>query len=92
MAFTEAQIAACKVYMKAEDEENSVIEGFMDAAAEYLGLEPSEDLSPMEKLAIHSLTLNYYDHRDAVGTEADMPRGLGPIINQIKIKQLATES
>ena len=77
--------------MKAEDEENSVIEGFMEAAAEYLGLEPSEDLSPMEKLAIQSLTLYHYDHRDAVGTEEDMPKGLGPIINKIKIRQIATE-
>lgn len=91
MAFTEAQIEACKVYMKAEDEENSVIEGFMEAAAEYLGLEPSEDLSAQEKLAVHSLALFYYDHRDAVGAEADMPKGLGPIINQIKIRQIATE-
>ena len=92
MAFSAAQIAACKEYMKAEEEKDSVIEGFMDAAAEYMGLEASEDLTAQEKLAIHSLALFYYDHRDAVGAEADMPKGLGPIINQIKIRQISTES
>lgn len=89
MVFTAAQIAACKEYMHAEDEKNTIIAGFMEAAAEYLGLKASDSLSPLETMALHSLTLNYYDHRDTVGNEADMPKGLGPIITQLKIKRLA---
>ena len=59
----------------------------MPAAKAYLegaGIpEPSED-SPLYTMAVHALTLHYYDHRDAVGEEAPFPVGLRPIINQLK--------
>ena len=35
-------------------------------------------------MAVHSLTLHWYDHRDAVGGEAPLPIGLRPVINQLK--------
>ena len=45
--------------------------------------EPSED-SKLYTMAVHSLTLHYYDHRDSTGAEAPIPNGLRPIINQLK--------
>lgn len=82
--FTAEQITACKAYMRAEEETDAAILPLMEAAAEYIGLSSSENLSAMETLALHSLTLYYYDHRDAVGGEADMPAGLRPILVKIK--------
>lgn len=83
-----AALAACKTYMHVDgDEDDSLIAGLMAAAKEYLdgaGIpEPSED-SKLYTMAVHSLTLHYYDHRDAVGGEAALPLGLRPIINQLK--------
>ena len=83
-----AALAACKTYMRVDgDEDDSLIAGLMAAAREYLdgaGIpEPSEG-SKLYTMAVHSLTLHYYDHRDAVGGEAVLPLGLRPIINQLK--------
>lgn len=89
MAYTAEQIMACKAYMRAEEEQDAVVEPLMEAAAEYIGISGVETLSPLQALALHSLTLYYYDHRDAVGNEADMPKGLGPILTKLKVGQLA---
>ena len=83
-----AALAACKTYMHVDgDDDDDLIAGLMAAAKEYLdgaGIpEPSED-SRLYTMAVHSLTLHYYDHRDAVGGEAALPLGLRPIINQLK--------
>lgn len=81
-------LEACKSYMRVDgDDDNALITSFMAAAKEYLanaGIIEPETPSPLYTLAVHSLTLHYYDHRDAVGGEAPLPLGLRPIINQLK--------
>lgn len=83
-----AALRACKSYMRVDgDDDDETIGALMDAAAEYLenaGI-PAESTSPLYNLALYSLTLHYYDHRDAVGTEAPLPTGLRPVINQLKL-------
>lgn len=83
-----AALRACLNYMRVDEDVGHRIEReFMPAAKAYLegaGIpEPSED-SPLYTMAVHALTLHYYDHRDAVGEEAPFPVGLRPIINQLK--------
>lgn len=80
---------AIKRYMRIDgDDDDTIIEALYEAAVLYLknaGIEePSEDMSQYN-LAVWSLTLHYYDHRDAVGNEASFPTGLRPIINQLKL-------
>lgn len=84
-----AALKACKDYMRVDgNDDDDTIEALMAAAAEYLqnaGIPAPESASPLYTLALHSLTLHYYDHRDAVGTEAPLPTGLRPVINQLKL-------
>ena len=79
---------ACKLYMRVDgDEDDELIGSLMTAAKAYLanaGIDEPEEDSPLYTLAVHSLTLHYYDHRDAVGDEASFPTGLRPILNQLK--------
>ena len=82
-------VTACSRYMHAEVVPNNEIEPYMAAAAQYIGLTDLSDLSALQRQALFSLTLYYFDHRDAVGNEADMPIGLRPILNRLKIEQLA---
>ena len=91
MVFPDNVTQACKRYMHAEDVRDYEITPFMEAAAEYLGYSSADNLTSLQKLALFSLTLSYYDHRDAVNGEADMPIGLRPIINKLKIEQLAAQ-
>ncbi len=88
-----AALDACKQYMHedSDDSDEQIWNEFMPAAKAYLlgaGI-PEPDGSDVQasalyQLAFHSLTLHYYDHRDAVGEEASLPTGLRPIINQLK--------
>ena len=83
-----AALRACLDYMRVDEDVGHRIEReFMPAAKAYLegaGIpEPSEE-NPLYTMAVHALTLHYYDHRDAVGEEAPFPTGLRPIINQLK--------
>lgn len=89
---TEMQIAACKAYMRVDgNEDDELIGQLCDAAAGYLsaaGAERGKDGSARAAqydLALWALTLHYYDHRDAVGTEAPLPLGVRPIITQLKL-------
>lgn len=87
-AAEDAALEACKQYMRVDgDEDNELIAGLMAAAKEYLdnaGIPEPEEATALYTMAVHSLTLHYYDHRDAVGGEAPLPLGLRPIINQLK--------
>ena len=84
----QAALTACKEYMRVDgDEDDELITRLMGAAREYLegaGISAPEESSWLYTMALHSLTLHYYDHRDAVGAEAPIPTGLRPIINQLK--------
>ena len=91
MDFPDNVTQACRKYMHAEDVQDYDITPFMEAAAEYLGFSSADNLTALQQLALNSLTLYYYDHRDAVDDEADMPIGLRPIINKLKIEQLAAQ-
>ena len=89
MEVSRENLAAVKAYMRIDgDEDDAVIEALYSAAVLYLknaGIEePSKDPS-LYNLAVWSLTLHYYDHRDSVGNEASVPTGLRPIINQLKL-------
>ena len=83
-----AALAACKQYMRVDgDDDDELISSMMSSAKEYLdgaGIPEPETATPLYTLAVHSLTLHYYDHRDAVGEEKSFPTGLRPIINQLK--------
>lgn len=89
MAETEGKLAAVKRYMRVDgDDDDAVIEALQDAAILYLqnaGIEKPAGDSSLYNLAVWSLTLHYYDHRDSVGNEASFPIGLRPIINQLKL-------
>ena len=89
MTVSKAQLAAVKAYMRIDgDADDAVIKAMYKAAVLYLkniGIEePSEDPS-LYNMAVWSLTLHYYDHRDSVGNEAGIPTGLQPIISQLKL-------
>ena len=81
-------LRACLDYMRVDEDEDGRIEHeFMPAAKAYLagaGITEPETPDQLYTLAVHSLTLHYYDHRDAVGEEAPFPTGLRPILNQLK--------
>lgn len=89
-----AALKECLEYMRVdEDDENvdRIRDEFIPAAKAYLrgaGILEPDGSDPLDaalyKLAFHSLTLHYYDHRDATGGEAPFPTGLRPIINQLK--------
>ena len=83
------KLAAAKLYMRIDgDSDDAVISALYEAAVLYLqnaGVEEPESDPALYNLAVWSLTLHYYDHRDAVGTEASFPTGLRPIINQLKL-------
>ena len=90
-----ADLEACLKFMHVDpdaDDVDQIRDEFIPAAKAYLrgsGIEePPEGSDPIDvalyTLAWHSLTLHYYDHRDAVGEEQSFPTGLRPIINQLK--------
>ena len=89
-----AALKECLDYMRVdEDDENvdRIRDEFIPAAKAYLrgaGVLEPDGSDPLDAalytLAFHSLTLHYYDHRDATGGEAPFPTGLRPIINQLK--------
>ena len=83
-----ADLEACKNFMRVDgDDDDALITGLMQAAKEYLdgaGIPEPAEATPLYTMAVHSLTLHYYDHRDAVGEEAAFPTGLRPVINQLK--------
>lgn len=89
MAISEEKLAAVKRYMRVDGDENDVvISALYEAAVLYLrdaGIEEPAEGSALYDLATWGLTLHYYDHRDAVGTEASFPTGLRPIITQLKL-------
>ena len=82
-----AALEACKAYMRVDGDDDAMITSLMAAAKAYLNKggvpEPAEE-DPEYTLAVQSLTLHWYDHRDAVGDEASVPTNLRPIINQLK--------
>ncbi len=89
-----AALKACLDYMKVEPDHPDVsrIEHeFLPAAKAYLmgaGIpEPAEGDSyagPLYLLAVHALTLHYYEHRDAGEDTPPVPTNARPIINQLK--------
>lgn len=81
-----AKLEAVKQYMKIDgNDDDAVIAALYAAAVVYLGGKEPEKPSNLYNLAVWSLTLHYYDHRDSVGNEASFPTGLRPIINQLKL-------
>jgi hypothetical protein len=72
-------LEAVKRYMRVDgDEDDGVIAALYEAAVLYL-----KNAGVRETEA--SLPLHYYDHRDAVGSEAEIPVGLRPVLNQLKL-------
>lgn len=87
MADTNTELNALKAYMRIDGtDDDEVVALCREAAVAYLanaGVEVNMK-NALCKMAVWSLALHYYDHRDAVGTEAPLPTGLRPIINQLK--------
>lgn len=93
MAVSQEKLSAAKLYMRVDDgADDAIIEALYEAAVLYLknaGIEDPEEDTALYNLAVWSLTLHYYDHRDAVGNEASFPTGLRPIINQLKLAAIS---
>ena len=89
MKVNKEELAAVKAYMRIDgDEDDAIIKALYCAAVLYLknaGIEEPSEYPSLYNLAVWSLTLHYYDHRDSVGNEASFPTGLRPIINQLKL-------
>lgn len=83
------RVMACMEYMRVEPgTDDKLIQSLMEAAESYLtnaGIIRTAENEAQYDLALWSLTLHYYDHRDSVGSEAALPIGLRPIINQMKL-------
>lgn len=92
----EARLERCKLYMRIDgSEEDTLITALMGSAEEYLtgaGILPSPDNARRYELALFALTLYYYDHRDAVGSEAAMPKGIRPVLTQLKLESAANRA
>lgn len=89
-AIDQEQLKAVKAYMKEDSTDpanDALIWALYQAAKIYLGVPEPKEPDPLYDLAVWRLTLHYYDHRDAVGNEADFPAGLRPIINSLKAGQ-----
>lgn len=86
------ELAAAKRYMRVDgDEDDEIISALYEAAVIYLrnaGIDERYESLPLYNLCVWALTLHYYDHRDAVGTEAPFPIGLRPILNQLKLEEI----
>lgn len=84
-----AALEAVKRYMRVEGaEDDGVIAALYAAAVLYLqnaGIAPPAQENALYNLALWSLTLYYYDHRDDVGGESSFPAGLRPVLNQLKL-------
>ena len=93
MAVSEQKLAAAKAYMRIDgSDEDELIAPLYEAAQLYLanaGIPEPQENSALYSMAVWSLTLHYYDHRDAVGTEAGIPTGLRPVLNQLKLVEEA---
>lgn len=89
MGVSEEALAAVKRYMRVDgSEDDEVITALYTAAVLYLdnaGISRVDAPGPLYDLAVWSLCLYYYDHRDAVGNESSFPIGLRPIITQLKL-------
>lgn len=89
MTVNKEKLTAVKAYMRIDgSEDDAIIKALYSAAVLYLkntGIEAMSADPSLYNLAVWRLTLHYYDHRDAVGNEADFPAGLRPIINQLKL-------
>ena len=93
LTVSEAELKAAIRYMKLDDvveadpEEAQVAKDCYLAAVIYLknggAVKPEED-PELYYLAVKSLCLHYYDHRDAIGDPEAIPKGLRLIINQLK--------
>lgn len=89
MQMSTAELDAVKAYMRVDGtDDDTIITALYEAAALYLanaGVGRPADDTALYDLALWSLTLYYYDHRDAVGNESGIPNGLRPILNQLKL-------
>ena len=89
MTVSKEKLAAVKAYMRIDGDADDVTsKALYKAAVLYLenaGIEEPSGDSSLYNLAVWSLTLHYYDHRDSVGNEAGIPTGLRPVINQLKL-------
>lgn len=83
------KLAAVKLYMRVDgDEDDSIISSMYAAAEQYLkkaGAVQTSENSELYTLCVHALTLHYYDNRDNVDSEASFPLGVRPIITQLKL-------
>ena len=86
---TAKMLAAVKEYMRVEtDEDDTLITTLYNAAEQYLGnagVWKTAENSALYMLALHGLTLHYYDHRDSEGDETAFPSALRPVLNQLKL-------
>lgn len=77
-----------KGYGKLEyQEEDEVLQAFVDAAAESLekaGIPNSSD-SPLYRLAVTRLALHYYECREEVGTGQPIPMGLNWMVEHLRL-------
>lgn len=89
MQIKEESLHNCMLYMRVDKENANEVRPLYKAAVLYLrnaGVNEPDSDPDLYNLAVWSLTLHYFDHRDSVGSESDIPNGLRPIINQLKME------
>lgn len=88
-AISSERLAALKNYMRIDgDADDALIAELYSAAVEYLtaaGVYRTADNAARYDLAVNSLTLYDYDHRnDTNAASAPMPQGARRLVNQLK--------
>lgn len=85
MTITQADLMACKEYMRIdEDVDDSVVLSLVEYAMDYLAVDNFSTLSPTQKLAVKGLALHAYDHRDDDSSANALPLSLRLILNRVK--------
>ena len=78
-------------YMKLEDvvaadpAERETVKELYLASVLYIGVEKPSENPYLWRLAVHGLTLHYYDHRDSIGDPEAIPKGTRTVINRLKL-------
>lgn len=90
MSLSYDRLEAAKRYMRVDGtDDDETVSVLCEAAETYLnnaGITPKPE-NALYNMAVYSLALYYFDHRDAVSGEASFPAGLRPVVNQLKLME-----
>ena len=85
-----AQLAAAKLYMHVDGtEDDALIVSLLDAAEDFVstaGAVRAGAVDARYDLAVQSLTLHWYDHRDALADQS-VPSGFDRLLGQLRHRE-----